>query len=320
MSFCLSALKNICTVASCGIGQKKLFILIYHRVLNEFDPMNPSEVDKGIFTWQMALLKKYFNVLSLHDGVQALNAGRLPPRAVCITFDDGYADNLLNAVPILSANQLPATFFVASDYLDGGIMWNDRIVETIRRLPQVSLDLSALQLGVYDIKTVQNKSSVASEIVAKVKHLDVSERQACVDYIANLAKVLPTDLMLTTLQLKQLSESGMEVGGHTLSHPILSTLNAEQASHEIEHNKMILEGVLGESVRYFAYPNGKPGQDYLPEQVDMVKQSGYEAAVSTLWGVSNKKTDQWQLARATPWDRTPERFMMRMAAVYSGIQ
>jgi len=320
MSFCLSALKNICTVASCGTGQKKLFILIYHRVLNEFDPMNPSEVDKAIFTWQMALLKKHFNVLSLHDGIQALNAGSLPPRAVCITFDDGYADNLLNAVPILSANQLPATFFIASDYLDGGIMWNDRIIETIRHLSQVSLDLSALQLGVYDIETVQNKSSVASEIVAKVKHLEVNERQACVDYIANLAAALPSDLMLTAAQLKQLSESGMEVGGHTLSHPILATLNAEQANHEIAQNKLILEGILGKPIRYFAYPNGKPGQDYLPEQVDMVKQSGYEAAVSTLWGVSDKKTDQWQLARATPWDRTPERFMMRMAAVYSGIQ
>jgi len=307
-------------VVSSGLGGKKLFILIYHRVLNQFDPMNPSEVDKVIFTWQMELLKRYFNVLSLHEGVQALNEGTLPPRAVCITFDDGYADNLLNAVPILLANQLPATFFIASDFLDGGIMWNDKIVETIRKLSQTHLDLSELQLGVYDIKTIKQKSSAASQVVAKVKHLSVSERKACVDFIANLAESLPTELMLTTEQLKQLSVSGMEVGGHTLSHPILASLNIEQAQHEIAQNKLILEDILGKRIRYFAYPNGKPGQDYLLEQVDVVKQNDYEAAVSTVWGVSDQQTDQWQLARATPWDRTPQRFMMRMAAVYSGIQ
>ena len=113
----LYGLKQLATLAS-GFGKKKkLFILIYHRVLDEPDFMRPGEVDKIKFAWQMELLSKYFNVLSMSDALEKIQKNTLPPRAVCITFDDGYADNYHNALPILKNNQLTATFFISSGYL-----------------------------------------------------------------------------------------------------------------------------------------------------------------------------------------------------------
>jgi peptidoglycan/xylan/chitin deacetylase (PgdA/CDA1 family) len=279
--------------------------------------MNPWEVDKSIFDWQMALLAKYFNVLSLSEALERLENNTLPPRAVCITFDDGYADNYLNALPILLKYNLNATFFVASGFLDGGRMWNDTITETLRNLKQSELDLTKLGCGVFDIKTPEQKMVVASKIVAKVKHLSPSERESQVAYIASHCDDLPNHLMMTTQQLIQLNVAGMEIGGHTLTHPILASLGIDCANNEITENKRILETKLNKKIRYFAYPNGKPGKDYLPEHVEMVKNNGYEAAVSTSLGVSNKDSDKWQLARATPWDRTPEKFMLRMARIFT---
>lgn len=312
----LIALKNICTLVS-SFKTKKLSILIYHRVLNKYDFMNPWEVDKSVFNWQMELLAQYFNVLPLNEALQKLKNNTLPARTVCITFDDGYADNYLNALPILLKHNLNATFFVASDFLDGGRMWNDTITETIRNLNQVELDLTELGLGIFEIKTPEQKFSVASKIIAEIKHLSPPDRDSCVSHIAKQCNELPNDLMMTTQQLIQLSESGMEIGGHTLTHPILASLDVDNANQEIAENKRILESKLGKKIRYFAYPNGKPGKDYLPEHIEIVKNNGYEAAVSTSWGVSNIGSDKWQLARATPWDRTPEKFMFRMIRIFA---
>lgn len=313
----LSALKAAASVTS-GLGkQKKLFILIYHRVLDGPDFMRPGEVDKSIFTWQMQLLANYFNVLPMADALAKLQDGSLPSRAVCITFDDGYADNYLNALPILQQFQLPATFFVASGYLDGGRMWNDTIMEAVRHAKPEQLDLTGLGLGLFDIGSPVQKALAAGGIIKKVKHLEPAVRQQYTDYVAGqAASALPDDLMMSTSQLQQLHASGMEIGGHTVSHPILAKLDAAALHQEVADNKQTLEKILAKPLRFFAYPNGKPGQDYLPSQVDAIKQHGYQAAVSTQWGVSHQGSDLWQLPRFTPWDTDPVKFMARMVHMY----
>ncbi len=306
-------LKCLATIAS-GLGRKnkKLFILIYHRVLDEPDFMRPGEVDKQIFTWQMALIKKNFNVLSLADALEKMRSNTLPPRAVCITFDDGYADNFLNALPILKQNELPATFFIASGFLNGGRMWNDTIIETLRNYPEEQLNLEKIELGVFSTKTELEKAQAANQIILKIKHLDPEIKTEYTNYIASFAEKLPDDLMLNNEQLLQLEQSGMEIGGHTVTHPIMAKIPAEQLKQEIEENKQALEAFINKPLRFFAYPNGKPGQDYLPEQVKLIKENNYQAAVSTQWGVSNGKSDIFQLSRFTPLDTNPLRFMSRM--------
>ncbi len=316
LSFLLGCLQPLATIAS-GLGKdKKLFILIYHQVLDEADFMRPGEVDKQAFTWQMALLSRYFNVLPLPEALAGLQQGTLPPRAVTITFDDGYADNLHNAVPILKSFGLSATFFIASGYLDGGRMWNDTVIEAVRACSLPQLDLTAIGLTSYDIDTPQKKRAAAQQIIKAIKHLPYPQRLECTRYLEQQVQSLPDDLMLTSEQLIQLQKSGMEIGGHTVSHPIMAKLAAADAKAEVLDNQLFLQQLLATKLRYFAYPNGKPGDDYLPEHRQLIADCGYQAAFSTRWGVADKHSDIWQLPRFTPWDTTPLRFMLRLIRMY----
>ncbi len=316
MQIILNGLKQIATLTSGPGKQKKLLVLIYHRVLDEPDFMRPGEVDKKVFTWHMELVAKYFNVLPLAEGLEKLKNDRLPARAVCITFDDGYADNYLNALPILQKFNLKATFFIATGYLNGGIMWNDKVIEAIRRITTDNFDLTALGLGQFSVVTQQEKTQTAQCIIKNIKHLDMEKRQRFANQIAASVKGIPTDLMMTDEQLINLYQAGMEIGGHTVTHPIMAKLNEQELEWEIAENKLVLEELLDIQVRFFAYPNGKPEQDYSSTQVQKIKYHNYQAAVSTQWGVADKDTDSFQLPRFTPWDDNPLKFMLRMCRIY----
>ena len=154
----------------------RLSILIYHRVLAETDPIFPSEPTSSGFDRQMVMLKNVFNVLPLHEAVMCLKAGTLPARAACITFDDGYADNLTLATPILKKHGLPATFFIATAYLNGGRMFNDTVIEAIRHSPLKSLDLEPINFGVFDITDNAAKAKAIGQILPQVKYLPLDER------------------------------------------------------------------------------------------------------------------------------------------------
>ena len=141
-------------------------------------------------------------------------------------------------------------------------------------------------------------------MLAKVKYLPPNEREETVFKIAESAgtsTMLPKDLMMTDAQVSCIHSAGMEVGGHTVSHPILAKINNTNALEEISAGKATLEEITGSKISLFAYPNGKPGVDYLPEQVELVKNAGFNAAVSTNWGVASKHSDIYQLPRFTPW-------------------
>ena len=315
-TFLLKVLQFFATAVSSFSKRKKLFILIYHRVFTEPDYMNPGEVDKAAFNWQMELISKYFNVLSMTDALQKLHSDSLPPRAVCITFDDGYADNFTNALPILNRYKLPAIFFIANGYLDGGRMWNDTVIEAIRNIQAPELDLSTASLGCFDVSTNSAKSAAASRIINEIKHLPPEKRQQIASFIAEQSPNLQYDLMMTSAQLKKLHASGMEIGGHTVTHPILAKLNPDTVWLEVNNNKVFLENLLAQPLRFFAYPNGKPGIRLFEEQIPLIKKAGYQAAVSTIWGVCHQSSDTWQLPRFTPWDKDPISFMLRMIKMY----
>ena len=142
-----------------GGRNARLPVMIFHRVLHQPDPLFPGEPDAARFDAQLSLLGRWFNVLPLPDAIDGLREGRLPPRPLTITFDDGYADNCTVALPILQRHDLRAAFFVATDYLDGGRMWNDTVIEAVRGCSLPALDLSDLELGERPLGTPGGKST-----------------------------------------------------------------------------------------------------------------------------------------------------------------
>lgn len=308
------ALGPLLSLLSPAGKRARLSILIYHRVLPQPDPLLPGDPDAALFRTQMQLLRRYFNPLSLSEAVSRLQAGTLPARAACVTFDDGYADNYTEALPILREAGVPATFFIATGYLNGGRMFNDTVIETVRRLPAGEHDLSAQGLGVRVIDGADSRMALIRDAVSQIKYLGIDERRDRAEaFAASLGVTPPDDLMMDTEQLRALARSGMGIGGHTVNHPILASLDPESARREMRDGKETLEALLAQPVTLFAYPNGRPGKDYLPEHAAMAREIGFEAAVSTAWGASQRGSDIHQLPRFTPWDRAPAAFGMRLA-------
>jgi len=304
--------KLISLLAGCA-RREKLIVLTYHRIFHELDEMYPGEVDIVKFTWQMELLKCYFNVLSLADAMAHLKAGTLPPKAVCISFDDGYQSCYTEVLPVLQNFDFSACFFIVSSTLEQQAMWNDSIVEAIRVIPGEVLDLQCLGLDVYPL---DNRAEVAKSIVASVKYLPFLERNEVCQEIVGLSAVSMPSLMLTKEQVIEMKKVGMEIGGHTVNHPILKNLTLSDAELEIRDNKLDLEQILDTPVRFFAYPNGRLGEDFDLEHAIIVEGCGYEAALTTDWGCIDKNSNLWQLPRFTPWDNSPLGFMLRMLAGY----
>ncbi len=312
-----AVLKHITAALSPPGPSARLLILIYHRVLRDFDSMHPKELDVHGFRWQMELLAEYFNVLPLGEACRRLASGGLPERAACITFDDGYADNVEVALPVLMHCGLPATFFIATGFSNGKRMWNDTIIEVVRRCRSPVLDLSAFGLGILDTKTDRQRHDAAMSLIYRLRYMDFDERQEKVMGLEALVdEELPLNLMMTSDQVRGLVDAGMEIGGHTVNHPILMRLDDARAFKEIRDGKQDLEKIAGCHVTLFAYPNGKPNQDYDHRHVTMVKEAGFSAAVCTQWGASRSDSDMYQLPRFTPWHATPPAFHLALVRSY----
>jgi peptidoglycan/xylan/chitin deacetylase (PgdA/CDA1 family) len=295
-------------------GKRGLSIFIYHRVLPHKDLLFPGEVDSADFDRDLRRISSLFNVIPLLDAVRYSIAGNLPPRAACITFDDGYADNAEVALPILQRHKLHATFFIATGFLNGGRMWNDSVIEMVRAAPTGELNFEEFGLGVHPVTTVAQRQVAIKALISQLKYLPLVDRFDRVNRLVEAVGVeLPTDLMMTTTQVLQLRNARMGIGAHTVNHPILASTPLGTARAEILEGKQTLEAMLGENVPLFAYPNGKPGADYRAEHVALVKELGFEGAVSTAWGACRGKPDVYQLPRFSPWDRTALRFAVRMA-------
>ena len=308
--------KGLARLMSPGGRRARLSILIFHRVLSMPDPMFPGEQHLQRFDQTLAWLRRWFQVIPLDDAVQRLQNGTLPSRSAAITFDDGYADNATNAMPLLQRHGLTATFFVASSFLDGGRMWNDTVIEAIRGFDGQALDLSGQGLGVHPVQTPTQRRVAIESLLGQIKYLDPAARTAAVDAIHQSAGsgALPDGLMMTSAQVLQLHEAGMQIGAHTCSHPILARVADETARVEIRDSKTALESLIQRPVGLFAYPNGQPGKDYLAQHVMMAKKAGFVAAVSTAPGVSTAAADMFQLPRFTPWDTEQFRYGLRMVS------
>jgi peptidoglycan/xylan/chitin deacetylase (PgdA/CDA1 family) len=317
-------LKKLLGWAAPAGPKARLSVLIFHRVLPEPDRLFPEEMYARQFDELCSWLTQWFNVLPLDQAAAHLKAGILPARAACITFDDGYADNHGVALPILQRHGLCATFFIATGFLNGGRMWNDTIIETLRQCEDLSVIDAVMPVLIRHPwiagsdpqsmpPTIVQRQAAITTLINQIKYLPTSERVTVTEELAKAAGVnLPQDLMMTSDQVKAMRQAGMLIGAHTVSHPILARLTDDEARQQIGESKRFLEDLLGERIGLFAYPNGKPGEDYSPQTVEVVRSLDFDAAVSTQWGASRIGGDLLQIKRFTPWDKTRLRFGVRM--------
>ena len=290
--------------------QVPLSILIYRRVVATPDPLFPETVDALRLAQHVRLLQRWFRVLPLAQAARRLRERCLPSRAACITFDGGYAEHATVALPLLQRAGVPATFFVASGYLDGGYSWDDAVIELVRNAPGARLNLSRAGFGSYDIGCLQRRRAVIDMLLAALATLPPLERLERVRLMARRSSAT----MLSSDQLIALHRAGMDVGAHTVNQAPLASLSNAEARAEIGNGRSRLEALIQAPVRVFAYPSGKPGCDFEKRHGNMLRSAGFDAAVTTAAGAARADTDPFELPRMSPCEHSSGRFLLRMGS------
>lgn len=304
-------LRTLTALAAPSGARSRLSIFYFHRVLAEPDPLLPSEPDARMFDRMLGWIAAQFRVLDPLEACDRLYDGTLPSRPAAITFDDGYRDNHAVALPILQRHGMKAAFFVATGFLEGGAMFNDRVIEAVRRCNRSSLRTpgtgDVLELG-DDVK----RRMAIDRILTAIKHLPPDERMRRVLELERAAGVeAPPGTMMRAEDVLELHRAGMRVGGHTRTHPILLKLDDASAEREIGGGLDDLASILGERPLLFAYPNGKPGGDFDERHVAIVARAGVRYAFTTQAGAAVRTSAHLQLPRFTPWERERWRFGLR---------
>ena len=285
MNGSLLASRLAATLLSPSGPRGRLAVFTYHQVVERRDPFRPGEPDPEQFRNDLGVIGRLFDVLPLPEAAARLAEGRLPARAACITFDDGYANNHSIAAPLLEAAGLPATFFIATGAIDDGVMWNDLVIEAVAHCGDALVVDPELELDVVPRDRPSMTYERLASLLERLKYRSLERRwEAAIRLYRDNVRAETPQLMMTREQVADLARRGFDIGGHTVRHPILAELDDDGAKAEIEGCRRWIEEVTGRSPTTFAYPNGRPNKDFKAAHRRMVEDAGFSVAVTTEWG------------------------------------
>jgi peptidoglycan/xylan/chitin deacetylase (PgdA/CDA1 family) len=323
-------------------------ILLYHRVAEvESDPQQ-LQVSESNFGAHLQVIKEIATPISLQELVTNLRSGKVTSRSVVVTFDDGAADNLLAAKPILEHEDIPATIFISTGYMKTAReYWWDEVERLVLQPGDLPATLTLTIKGKdydWDLSAHTNYSKpdynahsrwhatrgdeptlrhqLYAGLISILYPLAPDERIRQLDYLKQWAGDVTvsrdTHRPLTAEEVKQLAAGRhIEIGAHTVSHSMLAALPASVQRDEIAQSKADLEEILGFPVRSFAYPFGTLS-DYTSETVSLVRQLGFDCACSNFKDLVQPGDDLFQLPRLIVRDWTAAEFANRVEGWFRG--
>lgn len=277
-----------------------LGVLMYHRFSRAADEYKISADE---FAAHLEYLSKHALVLSLSEAIETLeNNGQLPPNAVVITIDDGYADSFDIAFPLLRKFRMPATIYAVTDFLDGKCwLWTDlmRFVLTNTVIENVRIEFADGDTIETKLNGKQSRLETANRINARLKKMS---NELKTSKIAEFAQILKVEIPATPTgdyapisweQARAMDAGNVQIESHTVTHPILTNISQNELDTELQTSKARLETQLNKSVRHFCYPNG-----ILDESVEKaVRRAGYSSAATTEYGFNAEQTNRFALKR-----------------------
>jgi peptidoglycan/xylan/chitin deacetylase (PgdA/CDA1 family) len=255
-------------------------VLGYHRVAEtSFDPLGLA-VSPGRFFDQMQLLASRAHVIRLSDAVQAARSGAVPRPTVVVTFDDGYCDTLETALPIIEAARIPVTVFVTTGY-PGREFWWDELTRILTH------------------SAAARRDTVAA-VAADLQTLPPVEREHAMRTLRASAAACgsggepPRARALTVDEIQRLAASPyVELGAHTVTHPMLPALTVEAQRDEVRESRRLLQEMSGTAVTSFSYPHGA----YSADTVSIAAEAGFTAACCSEPDVIRPGCDPLRLPR-----------------------
>ena len=298
-----------------------LVVLIYHRVIEL--PADPQmlAVHPVRFAAQLQALKQHFDILRFDE-----DWGRRRRPAVVITFDDGYADNLLHALPLLEAQNLPATFFIATGYIGAGReFWWDEIERLLlgagtgprlRTLGPIALERA------FDLADRGDRQSLYEQLHPRLKKLDIDGREAALQALrtasAGVPAVRDTHRVMDLDELRRMAASDLAtLGAHTVWHQPLSSLPPPLQRTEIDRSRAMLQDWTGLQVRTFSYPFGNH-DDYSAHTVALCRELGFARVAANHPAVVRQATDPMQIPRFLVRDWAADELLRRLRR-FSGL-
>jgi peptidoglycan/xylan/chitin deacetylase (PgdA/CDA1 family) len=281
-------------------------ILTYHRVRDDADrhPFDDGVIDAtpDEFDRQMALLQREMTPLRAADLCAWAEGAPLPPNPVCVTFDDGYRDNLEIALPILERHGVPAIFFIATHYIGARrLFWWDRVAYLIKqsRAEEIVLD--------YPASLRLRRAGAARAVLRLIKDTPGLDLPRLLDGLAAAAGVAWDDALdrrfaeaqlMTWDEVRALRRRGMDVQSHTRTHRVLTTLSDAEIDDELAGSRADLERELGEPVRIVSYPIGKTIA-HRPRIKDALARAGYTLGLTNGSGTNHLLApfDRWDVRR-----------------------
>ena len=296
--------------------RRRAVVLMYHRVLTEEERAQSGShqaltVELKTFARQMALLKRRFNVLSLEQFARCLEDGVPFPDSSClITFDDGWRDNVSNALPVLRRHTLPALIFLPMNYIGTmRVFWQEalthlleRLVQQVRQQPERReafreiLEPAGLQ-AVLQIAAPHPRSLIVAQLAA-LKRANVSRLRALPEVLArelgvSLEELSRIDGFVDWREVREMAAHGVAFGAHGAEHLLLTEVPIAEAEFDIQASKRELEARVNHSIPTFSYPNGY----YTPEIIEAVRKCGYRLAFVTRRGFVSSADDRFTIAR-----------------------
>jgi peptidoglycan/xylan/chitin deacetylase (PgdA/CDA1 family) len=273
-------------------------VLLYHRINRAAHDPHMLQVRPGNFADHLDVAGRLAELVDLGAVVRPSKRPR-----VAITFDDGYADNLEQGVPVLERAGCPATVFVSSDYVGTTRrFWWDRLSDLLRleavAAPSVSLDVGGSRLWA-DVRSAAARQRLHDALHPRLRLLPVATAEACLDDIfeqLGAPSGLVDDRILTEAQVRELSKGSATVGAHTCSHPVLAELPFRRQRSEVASSRRALEAMTGGVVDRFAYPFGNPGSFTQLSEV-AVRLAGFRQACWNSPGTIGERTNPLRIPR-----------------------
>jgi peptidoglycan/xylan/chitin deacetylase (PgdA/CDA1 family) len=282
---------------------RELAILRYHAVCGVEGHVYAEPaicVTPDAFERHAAYLASRYRVMPLPEAVRCLREGTtLPPNAACITFDDGYADNLA-AARTLHRHGLTATFYITAGCLKGEApFWPSEIRQLVDRAPLPALELEADGRRVRIPTGTASERKEATRTLARLfKAHTIPVRERLRDQLRSaVGGEETTSFMLTWDEVRDMHRLGMTIGAHTVTHPNLPNAGPADARKEIVGSRTRLERELDTPVTMFSYPNGGAERYMTPEIAGLVREAGFEAATTSRNGFAGARSDVFALER-----------------------
>ncbi len=280
-------------------------ILQYHSVSHprsSYHYLNPGlSVTPEDFERQIAFVTRYFRVVSLDQLLANAKDQEICETLFAITFDDGYRDNYIHAFPILRKYDVPATFYLTTECIDGGLfLWTSELRYLILKSPKFRMHLSSLSEE-FALDTVPNRMKSLEKIKGRLGTMSRREREDVLSEVCHETGVRDmTPLKATMLNwddVRTMCRAGMSFGSHTLSHPSLPHIPLDEAKKEIIESRESLSARLGKEISHFSYPNPGNHLNFSTELKQILKNAGYRSATTSMQGYVSHGYDPFELKR-----------------------